>query len=160
MHFRLSRLRRGELVSAAAVVVMVVALFGLKWYGASAGPSGRSPAVNGWTGATHLRWLLVIAILAGVAVVVTQAACRAPAIPASLDVLATVVAFVAVLWLVFRVLLDAPAHQLFGAWLELIGALGLLAGAFGALRQEGIAAGDGPGEIPVVELGGPGAASP
>ncbi len=159
MDIRLSRLRSGEVLIAVAVVVMLVALFGLSWYGASAGPGGRIAAANGWNGAPHLHWLLAIAILVGLALVIAQAACRAPAVPASLDVVGTVIALITVLWLILRVVIDAPAHQLFGPWLELIGAVGLLTGAFLSIRQEGIAEADGPGEIPVVELVAPGAGS-
>jgi hypothetical protein len=77
---------------------------------------------------------------------------RAPAIPASLDVIAVPVTLVAVLWLLYRVAINAPADQRFGAWLELIATAGLLAASVLALRQEGILERDGPQEIPLVAL--------
>jgi len=144
---RLSRLRPGEIIVAAAVVVMAVSLFALDWYG--------EPSRTGWNGTTHVRYLLLLDMLLGLALVVTQAACRAPAIPVSVSVFSTVVALVTALWLIYRVLIDSQPHQELGAWLELIGGLALLVGSFLSMREEGIAAQDGPGEIPVVNLPAP-----
>jgi hypothetical protein len=142
MNAKLSRLRAGEWLTAVSVVLMVVALFALHWSG------GRT----GWQAVTHLRWLLLIALLPGAALAIAQAAFRAPAIPATLDVICTVLAIPTVLWLILRVVIDPGADEQVGAWLELLGALGLLVGSFLALRQEGIREDDGPGEIPLVDL--------
>lgn len=142
MRFDLRRLRAGEWVAAVATAVMAVALFGLHWYGPR----------SGWDGATHLRWLLVVAIALGLALVVAQALFRAPAIPACLDVLSTVVASAATVWLLYRVAINAPAHERFGAWLELIAAAALAAASLLALREEGTLDSDGPTAVPVVEL--------
>jgi hypothetical protein len=144
-----SRLRGGEWLAALGAVVMIVALFGLRWYGPAPGaPTAR----DGWNGTDHLHWLLALAILVGVALVVTQAACRAPAIPASLSVVSSVVAAITILFLLIRVVIDAQPHQEAGAWIELLGALALFVGSYRSLRQEGIAPQDGPQEIPVLTL--------
>jgi hypothetical protein len=144
-----SRLRGGEWLAGAGAVVMTIALFVPRWYGPVRGGPG---ARTGWSGATHLHWLLLLAILAGCALVVAQAACRGPALPACLSVIASVVAFVTVLWLLFRVVIDTPPHQDSGAWIELVGALGLLIGSYWSLRQEGIRPQDAPQDIEVVTL--------
>lgn len=149
MRIDLGRLRSGELLTAAAVVAMLVSLFALRWYGA--GPGGL-PARDGWQGATHLHWLLVVATAVGAATVVTQAACRGPALPSALDALSTVIALPALVWLLFRVVIDPGAHQQAGAWVGLAAGAGLLAGSFVSLRQEGILDRDGPQQIPLVEL--------
>ena len=144
-----SRLRGGEWLAALGAIVMIVALFGLHWYGPTAGtPTTRS----GWNGATHLHWLLALDILVGLALVLAQAACRAPAIPACLSVVSSVLTAITLLWLLFRVIIDAQPHQEVGAWIELVGALVLLVGSYWSLRQEGIAPEDGPQEIPVLSL--------
>jgi hypothetical protein len=139
---KVSRLRAGEWLTAAAAALMLVSLLVAHWY----------PRRTGWQSATHLRWLLVIAIVLGTALVITQAALRAPAIPATLDVISIVVTIPTLLWLVLRVVIDAGAHQRLGGWFELLGAVGLLTGSFLALRREGIREADGPGEIPLVDL--------
>jgi len=151
MGFDLRRLRSGEVVALAGTLLMLVALFGVTWY-------GGATARTGWQGTTHVRWLLVVAAAFGLAITATQAACRDPALPASLDVLSVVVALIAVLWLIYRVIISAAPHQRAGAWLELLGSVLLLAGSFLALRQEGILERDGPGEIELVQL--PGLTSP
>jgi hypothetical protein len=147
---KLSRLRAGEWLTAASVLLIAVALFGLHWYGSR----------TGWQSATHLRWLALLALLLGAALVITQAAFRAPAIAVTLDVISTVVALPAVLWLILRVIIDPGAHRQAGAWLALLGGLGLLTGSYLAIRQEGIREADGPGEIPLVDLGGSGGGEP
>jgi hypothetical protein len=144
-----SRLRGGEWLAAGGAVVMIVALFALHWYGPAPGaPTSRT----GWTGTTHVHWLLVIAILVGLALVIAQAACRAPALPACLSVVSSVIGFITLVWLLFRVVIDTPPHQEAGAWIELVGAVALFAGSYWSLRAEGIRPQDGPQEIPVVTL--------
>lgn len=148
MSVDLRRLRAGEWLAGAGAAIMAVALFA-HWYGPAA-PGG--PYLTGWAGIAHLRWVWLVAIAVGLALVVAQAACRAPALPASLSVISTVIALIAVLTLLIRVVIDPLAHQRFPAWLEFIGACALLVGSFGSLRQEGIRERDGPGEIPVIDL--------
>ena len=126
---RLSRLRRGELVSAIAALALVVLLSAVTWF-ARAGHSQ-----TGWQALPGLRWLLLVDVAGGLAIVVTQGACRAPALPASLDVVETVVAFVAAVALAIRIATTA-ANPGAGAWLGLAAAAVLTAGAFLSLREE------------------------
>ncbi len=142
MRFDLRRLRAGECLALLAAAVMAVALFALHWY----------PGRTGWQATSHLRWLLVVTIAVGLALVAAQAIFRAPALPASLDVIAVPVTLVALLWLLYRVAINAAAHERFAAWLELIATAGLLGASVLALRQEGTLGRDGPQVIPVVEL--------
>ena len=128
-------------------------------------PTGRQVVRFGVIGAAsaaaYLLLYLLLRTVTGaqvanvVALVVTQAACRAPAIPACLSVVSSVVAAITLLWLLFRVVLDPGPHQQAGAWVELLGGLVLLVGSYWSLRQEGIAPEDGPGEIPVLTLSAP-----
>lgn len=142
MRFDPRRLRAGEWLALLACAVMVVALFALHWY----------PGRTGWQATSHLRWLLLVTIAVGLALVAAQAVFRAPAVPASLDVIAVPVALVALLWLLYRVAINPSGHQRFGAWLELMATAGLLAAGILALRQEGTLERDAPHVIPVVEL--------
>ena len=131
MSFRLARLRAGEWITAVGVVLMAVALFVLHWSGSR----------TGWNSTSVLRWWLLVTMLVGAGLVVTQARSRAPALPACLDVICTVLAVIAAVW----TLVDS-------GWLELVAVLVVLVGAFAALRQEGILPEDGPAEVPVVRL--------
>jgi hypothetical protein len=142
------------------VVIMALALFVIDWHGAGRDRGRSIPGSTIWQSTTDLRWGLLLTIVLGAAAVVAQAAFRAPAIPSTVDVITIVVAAVAVLVLVYKVVLHPGEREQFGAWLELIGALGLLGSSFLALRQEGIRTEDGPGEIPLVNLARPTAGRP
>ena len=137
-----ARLRPGEWLAALGAIVMIVALVAVHWNGTRAG----------WSATAHLHWLLALAAALGLAVAIAQAACRAPAIPACLDAVSSVIAFATLVWLLFRVVIDPQPGQRAGAWVGLLGDLVLLVGSYLALRQEGIRPEDGPGEIPVLEL--------
>ena len=148
MAFTPSRLRRGEILAGVSAVLLLIFLFAGKWYG----EGGNSH--SGWQALTDLRWLLVVTVVLAFALVLTQMTRRSPAIPVTLSLFVTVLGLITVLALIYRVLLDAPAHEQAGAYLALLSAIGLAYGGFLSLRQEGIARADAPAEIPVVRPGG------
>jgi hypothetical protein len=143
-----SRLRRGEMLAAAAAILLLVFMLVGKWYGSGA------RARTGWAALTDLRWLLVVTIALAFLLVITQATRRAPAVPVTLSLFVLVFGLITVLALIYRVLIDAPAHQQIGAYLGLLSAIALAYGGFLSLRQEGISRRDAPSEIPVVRPGG------
>ena len=143
-----ARLRRGELLAGVGAVLLLVFMLAGKWYGHGA------HARTGWEALTTLRWLLVVTIAAAFALVLAQIARRAPAIPATLSLVVSLLGLLSVLALIYRVLINAPAHQQAGAFLGLASALALAYGGFLSLREEGIARRDGPSDIPVVRPGG------
>jgi hypothetical protein len=158
MEFDLSRLRRGELIAGAGGVVLLASVLILPWYGAS-GPGG-SVTVTGWSALSILRWLILLDGLAAVALATAQAACRAPALPVSLSVISTVLGAVTAIALVYRVLINLPGPdsivaQRLGAFLGLVAAVAIVYGAFASMREEGIPARDGIGEVPTVSPGSP-----
>jgi CDP-diglyceride synthetase len=147
MGFYPSRLRRGEVLAGAGAVVLLVFLLAGTWYR----PPGHSQ--TGWQALTDLRWLILVTIVCALALTITQVTRRAPAIPVTLSVIVTVLSLITVLALIFRVLIDPPAHQQAAAYLGLLSALVLACGGCLSLRQEGIAREDGPPEIPVISPG-------
>jgi hypothetical protein len=142
-----ARLRRGELLAGTGAVLLLVFLLGGTWYGRGGGSR------TGWESVTTLRWLLLVTIVAALALVVAQITRRSPAIPVTLSMIVAVLGVIAVLALVYRVLINPPAHEQAGAFLALLSAIGLAYGGYLSLREEGIARKDGPGEIPVVRPG-------
>lgn len=142
-----ARLRRGELLAGVGAVLLLVFMLGGKWYGHGA------RARTGWESLTILRWLLVVTIAAAFGLVLAQIARRAPAIPATLSLLVSLLGLLSVLALIYRVLINAPAHEQAGAFLGLLSALAVAYGGFLSLREEGIARRDGPSDIPVVHPG-------
>ncbi len=155
------RLRHGEVIVGISATIMLVALFALPWYGLTmrlapmAATLGARTTVDGWDGLSTIRWLLLISALAGLGLAAAQAARRAPALPVTLSVIVTILAALATLALVYRVLLDPPGALLdrrVGAYVGLLASAGILFGGVRSMRQEGIAPGDEPAEIPTVKL--------
>lgn len=151
MAFNPSRLRRGEILAGIGAVLLLVFLFAGTWY-----RNGSHPprAQTGWQALTDLRWLIAVTIAFALALTITQITRRAPAVPVALSVIVTVLGLITVLALVYRVLIDAPAHEQVLAYLGLLSALVLAYGGYRSLRQEGIAPEDGPPDIPVIRPGG------
>lgn len=135
---RLSRLRSGELIVGATALALLALMFLLPWYGPTrAGLSGTG-TVNGFHGLTHLRWLLLVTIAAGLVLVFVQATRPAPALPASMSVIVLVLAIPTSVWLIFRVLVDVPSFTEAkpAAYVGLGLALALTYGAYRSLREE------------------------
>ena len=127
------RLRSGELLAGAGGAVLFVSLF-LEWVG----PGGES----GWS---SLGWLVVVLAVAAVAsaawLVVATAGDRPITQVVGAGVLAATVGSLAFLVLALRALVLQPGPNdvtvlRYGAWLGLLGALGLAIGAWWSLADE------------------------
>src|SRR5579863_2219760 len=114
MGFDMSRLRRGELLAGASAVLLLVFLLAGKWYGSGA------DAQTGWQALTVLRWLIAVSVLAAFVLVILQTTRRTPAIPVTMSMIVAVLGLITVLALIYRVLIDMPAHQQSGAYLGLL----------------------------------------
>jgi hypothetical protein len=150
MEFDPSRLRRGELLAGASAVLLTIFIVGGKWYRASTGTGGSQ---TGWQALTDLRWLLLATVLAAVGLVFAQATRRAPAIPVTMSLIVMLLGIVCVVALIYRVLINPPPHQEAGADLGLLSAVGIAAGGYLSLRQEGIARRDERRDIRIVRPG-------
>jgi len=149
----------------AGSVVMLASMFVLKWYGLTAQPRptaaslGVSTSLNGWDALTNARWLMLLTIACGLALVFLQAARRAPAIPVTLSVLVTVLALITLLVLIYRVIINEPGNdavteQKAGAFVGLASAIAIVIGGYLSMRDEGIADKDAPAEIETASLEG------
>jgi hypothetical protein len=147
MDFDPARLRRGELLAGAGAVLLLGFLLAGTWYGQGAG------ARTGWETLPVLRWLLVVTIAAAFALVLAQITRQAPAVPVTLSLIVAVLGVISAVALIYRVLINPPAHQQAAAYLGLISALVLAYGGYRSMRQEGIASRDAPRDIPVVRPG-------
>jgi hypothetical protein len=148
MDFHPSRLRRGEVLAGVGAVLLLVFMLAVPWYGQG------DHSLTGWQALTILRWLMSVTIACALALTITQATRRSPAVPATLSVIVTVLGLLTVLALIYRVLIDAPADEQAGAYLGLLSALVLAYGGYASLRQEGIATRDARSDIPVIRPGG------
>jgi hypothetical protein len=160
MRLRATRLRWPEWLTGAGGLVLLGAMLLLPWYQVTlaSGPGGPTYYVaeklDGWNGLSHARWLLVLTVLLALAVGFFQAQRRAPALPATLSMLASVLAAFTTLWLVVRVVIAPAGGREIGGWVGLLAAAAIAYGGFSSVRLEGIDAADGPGEIPTIGLAG------
>lgn len=132
MALTLGRLRRGEIAAALAAVALLVLLLVLAWFRPGAG--GHVTA-TGWTSLPGLRWLILAAVAAAWLLALTQAICRAPALPSTLSMVATVLGAATSVALIVRLPTAAGAPRA-GAYAGLAAALVLTGAALDSLRQE------------------------
>lgn len=158
MGFRASRLRWPEWLVGGGGVLFLIALLLMPWYTLTLSSQPPGPIVlipeqvDGWHGLTIGRWFFLLAILLALGTAFFQARRRAPALPVTLAVLASILGGVSVLWLIVRVLIDPPGGRGIGGWVALLAAAAITYGGFESVRMEGIAREDGPAEIPQVDL--------
>lgn len=147
MSFDPTRLRRGEWIAGVGGVLLLVSLFFFDWYGFDvAFTRGLSEAfvtggANGWDAHTILRWFMLLTIVAGIALWLLTATWPTDAIPLAAAVVTVVVAGITTLCLAWRVLVNEPGPNAvldvrFGAYLGLLAAVLVLAGAWLSLRDE------------------------
>lgn len=163
MQLELSRLRWPEWLIGAGGALLLISMVLLPWFQQLSSTPGPPPkffvasSLDGWHGVTHARWLMLVTILAALAVAFFQARERAPALPIAFTLIATLLAGLTVLWLIYRVWIDPPGGREIGGWIGLISSAAILYGGYKSIRMEGIAERDGPAEIPTVRLGKEGA---
>jgi hypothetical protein len=108
------RLRRGELVTAAWALALLVAMFAVKWYGVDNIP-GRSPsvvnAVDAWNGLSVLRWPMLATILLTLASVALHLSQRDHGSQTDTSLVVAVATTLVAAGLVYRVLLVLPEAQ-------------------------------------------------
>jgi uncharacterized membrane protein len=125
------RLRVGELLALAGAICIIVSLFE-RWY---SGPIGN---LDAWDTFGPAVVLILAATAAALAMVLSALTERTAALPVSTAVWCVLLGLLGVIAAVVRVL-ERPDHATdvcIGAWLALVGACAILAGAWLALRDE------------------------
>lgn len=164
--FDWARVRWPEWVVAGSALVLLVVMLVMNWYTVTLESGGLGPkffvqtSVSGWDGAVHLRWLMLVTIVAGFALFLFQSVRRAPAIPVTLSLVVTLLGGLTVIWLFVRVAIDPPGGRELGGWVALVAAAALTWGGFRSLKMEGISPTDAPAHIPTVSLAPPEASPP
>jgi drug/metabolite transporter (DMT)-like permease len=127
----LRQLRVGETLALVGAIAVIVSLFVRNY----SGPAGN---VDAWNTFGPGVVLLLAAVCAALAMVITALTERSPALPVSTAVWCVLLGFIAVIAALVRAL-ERPDHVTevcFGAWLALAGAVAILLGAWLALRDE------------------------
>ncbi len=121
------RLRAGEWIAGVAGLVLLVSLF-LSWY------DGQT----GWESLGILDVILALVALDAIALPIVTAAYRVPALPLAHQSLTVLIAAVAVLLVLGRVLNipDWADAREGGLWLGLLATLGVVVGGLLAMRDE------------------------
>lgn len=141
------RLTRGELISGASALALVVLLFAFAWYGVDGVPgrggsrTGVAATETGWEGLSVVRWLVVLTVLVAFAAVAVHADHPARHTVAGLRLALLGLGCATAVTLVIRVLIDLPSpdrvvDQKVGALLGMIAALGVAFGASEAVREQ------------------------
>lgn len=146
------RVRVGELVSAASALVLLVVMFATQWYGVAGvpDPSYARPAIstaeNGWDGLTVIRWVLLATILVAVGSVFLHASQRAHGTKTDTSRLVAALGALSSALLIYRVLIALPGDgtvldQKLGAFLGLVGAVGIAWGGYESVLEQRARAG-------------------
>jgi hypothetical protein len=128
-------LKPGDWLAGLGGLALLVSLF-LTWYSVT----GGSRELTGWQSFSIIDVLLALAALLGIALAVTTATRRTPAVPVALGVIAGPVGVLATVLVLIR-LLDPPGpNELLdlgpGVWLALAGAAAVAAGAWWSIGDE------------------------
>lgn len=140
--------------------MLLVAMLLMPWYTLTLSSHPPGPIylipqqVDGWHGLSHAHWLLLVTVLLALAAAFFQAQRRAPALPATLCLLASIFGGATTLWLIVRVVIAPPGGRGIGGWIGLLGAAAIAYSGAASLRKEGITRVDAPTEIPTVDLAG------
>ncbi len=149
---RLGRLRWGEILAGAGGLALAASLFLVDWYGrtvdvrlpgatADQAVGRATERLSGWEALTILRWLLLAAALASLALVVVQVTQRSAALPANASVAATWLGLLGSALVLYRIVNQpGPDDEVTvepGAWLGLLTALMVAVGAWWSMRDEG-----------------------
>jgi hypothetical protein len=151
--FDASRLRPGEIVAAVGAILLFVFMFFVKWYGVTL-PDGVSQtadalgidlsgaSVDGWTGHSVLRWLMLLTIIAALALAFLTATQRTVALPVTMAVIVTALASLLTVLLAYRVIINEPGPNdlidvKLGAWLGLLSSAAIAYGGYLSMRDEG-----------------------
>lgn len=162
MGFQWSRLRRGEIAAGAGAVVLLLAMFLLPWYGYKgelaplAAKLGVKTSADAWNSLSTTRWLMLLTIAAGLALVYLQGTRPSPALPATFSLFVALLGGLTSLVLIYRVLINVPGpndvvSRDVGGFVGLIASLVIGFAGYRSLRAEGIAPQDAPKDIPTVQ---------
>ena len=163
MEFDLSRLRRGEWTVGGGAALLAASMFLMPWYGVQSvlapelAISGHPTSWDGWNGLSHLRYLVLITILLGLALVWLQATRRAPALPVTFSMIVGVFSLITTVALIWRVLIDTPGlatliERKYGGFIGIAASAVMFYGAYLSLRKEGLSERDARTDIPTISL--------
>lgn len=133
------RVHMGELLSAGSAIVLLIAMFAVKWYGVAGVPDPSyarpavSSAVDGWNALSGIRWLVLVTIIVAVGSIVLHVSQLQHGVQTDTGRIVAALGGLTALLLAYRILIALPSEekiidQKLGAFLGLAAALGVLWG--------------------------------
>ncbi|MDQ2939945.1 MAG: hypothetical protein M3R23_05385, partial [Actinomycetota bacterium] len=147
----ITRLRQGEKIAGVSAILLFIFMF-FDWYGVKG--AGSLGSGNAWDWLDVIPIILVIGILAVLAMVVVRANNMEVDLPVSLSVVATGLAALGTLLILFRIIdppgggsvagvdLNVDVTRKFGVFLALIAAAAMTYGSWRTMEEEGTSFGD------------------
>jgi hypothetical protein len=139
-------LTHGEVIAAVAAVLLLVLMFGAKWYGVAGvpGTSAHAQAVtteNAWSSMSVVRWVMLLAILAAVASLLVHLVNASRSTIALIRLAVAMLGSLTAVLLTYRILINPPSpsdvvDQKLGAVLGLVCAYGIAVGGFESIREQ------------------------
>jgi hypothetical protein len=167
----MENLRTGEKIAGASGVALILIMFIFDWFTADVG-FGVEVGGNAWDTMEVIRFIILLAALAGIALAVISATQSQVDLPIAMSALTAGLGGLAVLFIIIRIISppDGGAGDLvdigrgIGVFLGLIAAAGVAYGGWTAMQEEGtsfsgqadrLGGGDAPPPPPPPAAGGP-----
>ena len=146
---------RGELISAACAIALLVLMFASAWYGVDGIPGATSTssaaayAEDAWHGLSVIRWPMLLTVLVAFGAVAIHVAKPPRVTVARIRLALLALSTLNAAAVIFRVLIVMPSSdrvvdQKLGAVLGLIAALGIAFGSYEAIREQRARLAEGP----------------
>lgn len=139
-------LTHGDVIAAVAALLLLILMFGTKWFGLAGvpGTSAHAQAVtteNAWSSMSVIRWVMLLTILAAVAAVLVHVVHASGSTVALIRTAVALLGSLTALLLTYRVLINLPSpsdvvDQKLGAVLGLVCAYGIAVGGFESIREQ------------------------
>jgi hypothetical protein len=149
--FDAERLRKGELITGGAGIVLLVAMFLIPCFALDVPSRGHAASLDGWQALTATRWVLLVTVALSLALVILTATRRAPAVPVAVAMFTCLTGDLASLLLLYRVIHHPGLSARAGIYIGLAAALAVAYGGYRSLRTEGSTFAD-PGAIETVAI--------
>ena len=145
-----NNLRTGEKIAGASGIALLLIMFIFGWF--SYGEGAFSASGNAWETMELIRFIILLAALAGIALAVVSATQTQVNMPVALSALAAGLGILAVLLIIFRIIsppdfgigdaasavgADFDVGRDIGVFLGLIAAAGVAYGGWTAMQEEG-----------------------
>jgi hypothetical protein len=153
MSFDISRLRRADRIVGGGTIALFILMFFFKWFGVNVSGiantylhlAGVSTSADAWHTMSGIRWILLLTVIVGVALVVLVGSERKLELPISLSVIVAGLGALATILVFYRVIISHPnsgESAKIGAYLGIVACAAITYGGYLAMQSEGTSLAD------------------